>query len=152
MCTASHTYAATGSKVITVTANDGDGGITARTVTVSVVAPAARTATGSGAVGDMTFTFNVTDTPMSGTLSTKRTVKGYVFNATSVATLTFNGKTATWTGKGTWNGKTGYDYTATAVDNGATGDTFAITVTSTATNKAVFTRSGATTSGGLTVS
>lgn len=152
VCNASHTYASTGSKVITVTADDGDGGTTTRTVTVSVAAPAVHTASGSGTVGDMTFTFKVTDTPKSGSLNTKRAVKGYVFVATTVATLTFDGKTATWTGKGTWNGKSGYIYSASAVDNGATGDTFSITVISSATNKTVYTQSGVTMSGGLTVS
>jgi len=149
ICTANHTYSAPATRRIAVTVADDDAGT--RIAYTKVTIPAS-TGNGSGVIADTTFLFTATGKARPvGTLSTSTTTLGQVFASTTTTAMSFNANGVIWSGAGTWNGKAGYLYQATAIQNGPGGDAFAITVTKKATGAVIFQRNGDLASGSVTV-
>ncbi len=107
---------------------------------VVTVSPAAGAkVTGGGwvtAPGRSSFGFNAMPAAggFGGQFQLRAPNKG-TFHANTVSSLTVSGKTATWSGSGSWKGTSGYTFTAVVVDNGTPGkgkDTISIVVRSAA--------------------
>lgn len=150
---------------LTLTVDDGKGGISSDTVEITVNPPANTERAHSN--GSSSYfseggynayaTFNVkfesgASTP-SGPLTFSSSKSRRKIVSTGIVSLTVAGKTAVITGPSTLNGVAGYSFTATVGDNatpGAGADTFAITVTG--PSGFTYTASGTIKSGDYTVS
>jgi hypothetical protein len=92
--------------------------------------------TGEGSLNDTartSFAFEVRSTRSGPEGPTKVRTGNHRFTSTSIRTLTVSGRTASWTGTGTWDGNAGFTFTVAIVD-GATresssSDRSAVTVT-----------------------
>ena len=150
---------------LTLTVNDGKGGISSDTVEITVNAPA-NTAQAHSNGSSSYFseggynayaTFNVklesgASTP-SGPLTFSSSKTRRKIASTGITSLSATGKTAMITGPCTLNGVAGYSFTAAVGDNATPGtgaDTFAIAVTG--PNGFTYTASGTIKSGDYTVS
>jgi hypothetical protein len=101
----------------------------------------------SNSTGRTSFGFNVISdvTGMRGQLQIRSNGGKNRFHSTSVATLTTDAHSGTWTGSGKWNGISGYTFTISVEDNGTSGkrgDTISIVIKS-PTDVTVFSTSGA---------
>jgi PKD repeat protein len=110
--------------------------------TIVTVSPATAKVTGGGwlanGTGRTSFGFNaISDVSgLHGQIQV-RTANGGKFHGAVVLILSANDNKAQWTGTGTWNGHTGYRFTATVVDNGARAkkaDTISLSVSTPAGN------------------
>lgn len=121
VCTATHTYAEEGVWEITVTVADDDGAEASETVLVTVAKPNKGKVTGGGFTvvnGRTSFGF-VAKADASGLKGQLQLKSGkHKFHGDTVTAFTVDGKTATWSGTGSWNKQAGYTYTVSVVDNG----------------------------------
>lgn len=109
------------------------------------------------------FEFEVRSTKSAPVGQLKLTSSHDQFRSRTVTTFAVTGKTATWTGTGSWKGHAGYRFTATAVDQARNGhdshradkargaDQLRITI-SDASGKVVFAIAGPVSRGNIVVS
>ncbi|MEP7157863.1 MAG: ExeM/NucH family extracellular endonuclease [Chloroflexota bacterium] len=120
---ASHTYAAAGFYIVTLTVTDDSGLSDTETLSVIVFDPAAGHATGSGTYSDGSFNFsakyNKAGTSLSGT--TQLNVNGMTFVSSAYQWLVVSGNRATFSGTGTLNGVSGYSFVVSVLDGGSPG-------------------------------
>lgn len=169
VCAAPHTYAEEGAWEITVTVADDDGAEASEAVLVTVAKPHKGKVTGGGfTVVNGRTSFGFVAKAVDGALKGQLQVKSgkNKFHGDVVSALSVDGKTATWSGTGSWNKKAGYTYTVSVIDNGTSnggsnngkgkgnnkGEPDSITLTVTAPDgTVVFTVSGPLQGGNLTV-
>jgi hypothetical protein len=159
-CTSSHTYLTSGARNVVVTVLDDDAGAGTAAVTV-VAADAGGKVTGGGHLGGCggtSFGF-VAMLQNNGTLKGEFEMngRGLKFHGSTVTSLVVASTflTATWSGAGEWNGRAGYTFTATVVDNGQGGhyrtpDTISVTIRDSA-GRSVYSVSGALEGGNLVI-
>lgn len=133
-CSATHQYSAVGTRTVVVTATDDDGasGTDTRALAVASALPAVL-GDGQVRVNGLNVQVGILAGPSAGRILVTSRAGGRLIGA-SVTSLTLSGGTATVSGRCLWNGRVGYTYTATVVDNGRNGrsgaprDRFAVTV------------------------
>jgi hypothetical protein len=124
-CTGQHGYAAAGTFSITVTVTDDDLGQASASVRVVAqdvpdtspkvkITGAGVVKTAHGKAGFELFARSDGAGRLSGKL--ELTTRRGVFVGKTVTSLSVNGRTATWTGTGSWKGKGGYTFTASITD------------------------------------
>ena len=151
-----------GSYSVSLSLSDGHNPPTIETTTLSVTNPRSRHGvSGGGTIDDrgrLRFWFSAQPRPfglIGGQLSA--TTGRHRFHASTITSLDVTAPSATLSGTGSWDGKRGYTFTATAFDHGRGGgehsahhDRFSLTVTS-PRGTVVLNAGGALTQGNITI-
>lgn len=158
-CTATHAYTALGVYEVTVTVTDDDDA--SGNASLDLVAYDQEVKVNGGGFmvpsgGRVSFGFvaKSAGAGFEGQLQVRVTSTKDRFHGNAVDSLTVAGKTAEWSGTGSWNGEDGYTFVASVVDNGqgkkSPADSFSLTIKD-GGGGVVYTASGLLKGGNLTI-
>jgi hypothetical protein len=158
-CTASHAYTSAGARSVVVTVLDDDAGAGTAAVTVVSTDVGGMVVGGGhiGGCGGTSFGFVAMSMP-HGSLKGEFEMngRGIRFHGSTVTSLSVASTylTASWNGAGEWNGRSGYTFSASVVDNGFghfwVPDTISLTVRDSG-NRTVYSVSGALEGGNVLI-